>query len=315
MALRLQSMTNVTAPGGNYPYGNVKDDDGTGNGTPVNKADFADMFQFFARLLALGGVVGNDLPENSANTFQYHTALQNIINSSVVGFLQLKGGIDCSGNPNYPAASKGWSYVVTVAGKIGGGSGVTVAVGDYIICSADNAGGTQGAVGTSWFVVERNLDLATSSVAGIAKLYANLSASNTDGAPDQSSVVAGIAAAAATALSNLNDGNVAWIAASGLSYAGSAWASSTGFYKKTLRNTVKMTGLFTRTGGAVGLDLIATLPGGYIPSKIFVRVCGSQSTLTQNHFRVEVRTDGTIYIDGDGGTYATSINLDLEFEL
>lgn len=170
MAIRLQSKDNVTAPGGDYPYGNIKDDDGTGNGTPVTKAVYADFHQFFGRLLALGGVVGNDLPENSANTFQYHTALQNIINTSVIGFLQLKGGIDCSANPNYPAASKGWSYVVTVAGKIGGASGIVVAVGDYIIASADNAGGTQGAVGASWFIVERNLDLATETSPGIAEL-------------------------------------------------------------------------------------------------------------------------------------------------
>jgi hypothetical protein len=30
-----------------------------------------------------------------------------------------KGGIDCSANPNYPAADAGWTYKVTVAGKIG----------------------------------------------------------------------------------------------------------------------------------------------------------------------------------------------------
>lgn len=30
-----------------------------------------------------------------------------------------KGGINCSVNPNYPAADSGWTYKVTVAGKIG----------------------------------------------------------------------------------------------------------------------------------------------------------------------------------------------------
>lgn len=30
-----------------------------------------------------------------------------------------KGGIDASANPNYPAADAGWTYKITVAGKIG----------------------------------------------------------------------------------------------------------------------------------------------------------------------------------------------------
>ena len=79
MAIRLQNKDNVTAPGGSYPYGNIKDDTGGNNGTPVNVKTYADFHQFFARILDLGGVVGNDLPENSVNGFQYIVALINII--------------------------------------------------------------------------------------------------------------------------------------------------------------------------------------------------------------------------------------------
>lgn len=75
----------------------------------------------------------------------------------VGGLLDLKGGTNCSANPNYPAASKGDAYVVTVAGKIGGASGTSVDVGDVYVASADNAGGTQAGVGSSWFVLEHNL--------------------------------------------------------------------------------------------------------------------------------------------------------------
>lgn len=85
------------------------------------------------------------------------TAQQAAINAAVVGLLDFKGDQDCSGNPNYPVGLKGDSYVVTVAGKIGGASGVTVEVGDMIVCKLDNAGGTQASVGASWFVVERNV--------------------------------------------------------------------------------------------------------------------------------------------------------------
>jgi hypothetical protein len=79
------------------------------------------------------------------------------VNSAVTGLLDLKTTLDCSSNPNYPAASKGDCYPVTVAGKIGGASGVSVEVGDMIACLVDNAGGTQAAVGSSWFILEHNL--------------------------------------------------------------------------------------------------------------------------------------------------------------
>lgn len=79
------------------------------------------------------------------------------ISALVTSVLVLRGNIDCSGNPNYPSAVKGDTYFVSVAGKIGGGSGKSVDVGDAVICKTDNAGGTEGSVGTSWFVLEHNL--------------------------------------------------------------------------------------------------------------------------------------------------------------
>jgi hypothetical protein len=48
-----------------------------------------------------------------------------------------KGVIDCSANPNYPAADAGHFYKISVAGKIGGASGINVQVGDSIICAVD----------------------------------------------------------------------------------------------------------------------------------------------------------------------------------
>lgn len=67
--------------------------------------------------------------------------------------LNLKGGTNLSGNPNYPAAVKGDLYYVTTAGKIGGASGLSLAVGDAYVASVANAGGTQAAVGASWFIL------------------------------------------------------------------------------------------------------------------------------------------------------------------
>jgi hypothetical protein len=70
-----------------------------------------------------------------------------------------KGAIDCSANPNYPAANRGDTYRASVAGKIGGASGTTVEAGDIFICNTDGtAAGTQAAVGASWNVIQTNID-------------------------------------------------------------------------------------------------------------------------------------------------------------
>jgi hypothetical protein len=75
------------------------------------------------------------------------------------GALIFKGAIDCSGNPNYPAANKGDVYVVSVAGKIGGASGVAVELGDTMYCEQDaTASGNQATVGAYWVIVQANID-------------------------------------------------------------------------------------------------------------------------------------------------------------
>ena len=78
-----------------------------------------------------------------------------------------KGAIDCSGNPNFPAADAGHAYIVSVDGKIGGASGVNVITGDMIICKTDGTvAGTQAAVGANWNIIEQNIDLANIIISG-----------------------------------------------------------------------------------------------------------------------------------------------------
>ena len=72
---------------------------------------------------------------------------------------QYKGGLDCSASPNYPAASSGWTYKVTVAGKVGGASGPNVEVGDTLTCLVDgSAAGNQATVGSNWLITQTNID-------------------------------------------------------------------------------------------------------------------------------------------------------------
>lgn len=75
MAIGLQNTDNIVAPGGSYPYGRVKDDDGTGNGTPANTKTLGDFHQFFAKLMSIAGLTPSGTPDNSTDGFQYIDAL------------------------------------------------------------------------------------------------------------------------------------------------------------------------------------------------------------------------------------------------
>lgn len=81
-----------------------------------------------------------------------------------------KGPIDCSTNPNYPAANVGDRFEVTVAGKVGGASGITVNVWDEIVCQTANSGGDQATVGADFYIVQGNIDRATETTSGFAAL-------------------------------------------------------------------------------------------------------------------------------------------------
>jgi hypothetical protein len=90
--------------------------------------------------------------------------------SAILAFLNgvvYKGVIDCSGNPNYPAADAGHMYMVSVAGKIGGASGSVVVAGDSILCNTDGTvAGTQAAVGSAWNIIQNNIDLTNITITG-----------------------------------------------------------------------------------------------------------------------------------------------------
>ncbi len=95
-------------------------------------------------------------PTAAGGTSTTQIATTAFVTSSVAGVsggLSYVGSTDCSANPNYPPATKGDLYIVSVAGKIGGASGIAVAVGDEFVANADNAGGTQAGVGASWIVL------------------------------------------------------------------------------------------------------------------------------------------------------------------
>lgn len=123
-------------------------------------------------LLANGYGVETVLSGNSSNLPRadaVKTYVDNMIASGIAtnDAMLFKGVIDCSTNPNYPAADRGWTYKVSVAGKIGGASGPTVEVNDTLICTTDGtSAGTHASVGGNWVILQTNIADASILVTG-----------------------------------------------------------------------------------------------------------------------------------------------------
>ena len=126
---------------------------------------------------ALGGKLNTSaldtdatMAANSDAKVPSQKATRAYVASVLAGVAKNKGPLDCSANPNYPVALNGDFYRCSVAGKVGGASGIVVEVADLIMCVADNAGGTQASVGTSWIVGQANISGITA--AGLAMMQA-----------------------------------------------------------------------------------------------------------------------------------------------
>ncbi len=66
----------------NYPDGRIKDDGGSGDGTPVNEQTKGDIHEFFDKLLRLYGLEHNGLPDNEENGYQTIEALKGLANKN-----------------------------------------------------------------------------------------------------------------------------------------------------------------------------------------------------------------------------------------
>lgn len=75
---RIQDKTNVVAPNATYPYGNMKDNTGSNDGTPADTEFMVDMLQLSERMLAESGITANGLPDNDVNGFQLYEAFRKL---------------------------------------------------------------------------------------------------------------------------------------------------------------------------------------------------------------------------------------------
>jgi hypothetical protein len=88
--------------------------------------------------------------------------------------------IDCSTSPNYPAATIGNLFVVSVAGKIGGASGISVEAGDQLLCTNTTIAGTHIDVGANWNITQFNIanSVTSSSSTSILNNIATFDSTN-----------------------------------------------------------------------------------------------------------------------------------------
>ena len=119
---------------------------------------------------ATGDVTLNSVTLVAAPTNATDAATKQYVDNLVASGMTIKGNIDASANPNYPAAVVGDAYYITVAGKIGGASGEVVEVGDLIINTTDAVAGDQATVGSDWIILQDNTGVASTTVAGLMRL-------------------------------------------------------------------------------------------------------------------------------------------------
>jgi len=59
----------------NYPNGRIKNNTGSGDGTPINEKVYGDLHETFAKLMRLSGLTYNNLPDNEQNGYQLISGL------------------------------------------------------------------------------------------------------------------------------------------------------------------------------------------------------------------------------------------------
>lgn len=119
MAISIIDKTDTDGATSEYPYGNIRDQLGTIDGTPVSVETYGDFHQFFAKMFDESGLTYNNLPDNDYNGFQLWEALvQAIQNQQVYDRYYVKLSQSGTSAPtvdnlheNDLSVSPAWSYV------------------------------------------------------------------------------------------------------------------------------------------------------------------------------------------------------------
>lgn len=70
----LKNKTNTVPAGGDYPYGDLKDNPGDNSGTPVDRNLLGDIHRNIEKIMDVSGIVANNLDDNESNGYQIYDA-------------------------------------------------------------------------------------------------------------------------------------------------------------------------------------------------------------------------------------------------
>lgn len=283
MAISLAAKTRTTPPGGAYPYGDIKDDTGSNDGTPVNRQVYADFHQFFAKLLDLAGVVANGLPDNLTNGFQYSVALVALINNIIVaGGYVISGTVDITGLLT--------TGNVSVTGLLNAHAGADMALTNISNLASPL---TVDQATNKFYVDQADTTLQTHIT----------SEASTRGAADIT---------LQTEITALQTG--AWAAVSGFAsgYQNGGTGSPKCEYRKEAGSTrVWVKGNVAKSSGNFPLSsntIVFTLPAGYRPSAT-LRFAISPPGVGSDNIFIQVDAAGEVSVQSGGSTSFSSVEL------
>lgn len=84
----LKNKTNTVPPGGDYPFGDLRDNPGDNSGTPVDRNLLGDIHRNVEKIMDVSGIVANNLDDNEANGYQIYDALVKAIRGYRVTILR-----------------------------------------------------------------------------------------------------------------------------------------------------------------------------------------------------------------------------------
>jgi hypothetical protein len=112
----------------------------------------ADLPQFSTAardLITPAPPLGYRIYNTTENRGEYYTS------GGWLPFMGLKD-IHAGSSPNFPSSLRGDILRVTANGRLGGVSGLLVGIGDLLICTTANAGGTFASVGANWILIRNS---------------------------------------------------------------------------------------------------------------------------------------------------------------
>lgn len=78
MRNKATTVPNVNNPSTDYPMGQIRNNNGTGNGTPIIEELYGDLLETITYFMQQAGIIPNNLPDNATNGYQIAEAIKQV---------------------------------------------------------------------------------------------------------------------------------------------------------------------------------------------------------------------------------------------